>query len=182
MFPLDTISAELHRVFASVHMSEPVSSTPAIPPDRAWSSDERERIPRNVRPHHRWRQSRPTFAAEKHKITLLRLHSGTRLRRSSIQRTRTMTALTPLIRAICRNTCEMNSRCWPPAWTMVKTMLRFQVWDNSKLETACLKLAELPEALAIVQVASDQNRHCRASPGGKGKARQSFGRQRVVTE
>ena len=35
--------------------------------------------------------------------------------------------------------------------------------DNSQLETACLKLAELPEALAIVQAvwrgASDQNRH-----------------------
>ena len=34
-FPLDTISAELNRVFASVHMGEPVSSTPAIPPGRA---------------------------------------------------------------------------------------------------------------------------------------------------
>ena len=55
--------------------------------------------------------------------------------------------------------------------------------ENSQLETGCLKLAELPEALAIVQAAqrgaSDQNRHSRASPGGKGKARQSFGRQRV---
>ena len=64
-FPLDTISAELNRVFASVRMSEPVSSTPAIPPGRAWSSNERERNPRPVRPHHRWRQSRPTFAAER---------------------------------------------------------------------------------------------------------------------
>ena len=63
-FPLDTTSAELNRVFASVHMSEPVSSTPAILPGRAWSSNERERIPRTVRPHHRWGQSRPTFAAE----------------------------------------------------------------------------------------------------------------------
>ena len=55
--------------------------------------------------------------------------------------------------------------------------------DNSQLETACLKLAELPEALAIVQAArrgaSDQNRHSRATRGGKGKARQSFERQRV---
>ena len=55
--------------------------------------------------------------------------------------------------------------------------------DNSQLETSCLKLAELPEALAIVQAAkrgaSDQNRLSRASPGGKSKARQSFGRQRV---
>ena len=46
--------------------------------------------------------------------------------------------------------------------------------DNSQLETACLKLAELPEGLAIVQAArrgaSDSNRHSRASPGGKGKS------------
>ena len=46
-------------------MSEPVSSTPAIPPDRAWSSNGRERVPRPVRPHHRWRKSRPTFTAER---------------------------------------------------------------------------------------------------------------------
>ena len=48
--------------------------------------------------------------------------------------------------------------------------------------TTYLKLAELLEALAIVQAAqrgSDQNRHSRGSPGGKGKTRQSFGRQRV---
>ena len=47
-FP-DTISAELNRVFASVHMSEPVSSAPG----RAWRSNERERVPRSVRTHHR---------------------------------------------------------------------------------------------------------------------------------
>ena len=37
---LDAISVELNRVFASVHMSEHVSSTPAIPRGRAWSSNE----------------------------------------------------------------------------------------------------------------------------------------------
>ena len=46
-----------------------------------------------------------------------------------------------------------------------------------------MKLAELLEALAIVQAArrgaSDSNRHSRASPGGKGKSRQPFGRQRA---
>ena len=55
--------------------------------------------------------------------------------------------------------------------------------DNSQLETGCLKLAELLESLAIVQAArigaSDQNQRSRGSPGGKGKTRQSFGRQRV---
>ena len=40
-FPLDKISAELYRMFASVHMNEPMSSTTAIPPSRAWSSNER---------------------------------------------------------------------------------------------------------------------------------------------
>ena len=55
-FPLDAISLELNRVFASVHMSEHVSSAPAIPPGRA---------SRNPRPHHRWGQSRLTFAAER---------------------------------------------------------------------------------------------------------------------
>ena len=58
--------------------------------------------------------------------------------------------------------------------------------NNSQLETACLKLAELPVALAIVQAArrgaSDQNRHSCGFPGGTGKTRQSFGRQRVATE
>ena len=55
--------------------------------------------------------------------------------------------------------------------------------DNSQLETACLTLAELPEALEIVPAArrgdSDSNRHSRCSPGGKGKTRQTPGRQRV---
>ena len=64
-FPLDAISVEINRVLASVHMSEHVSSTPAILPGHAWSSNERERVSRNPRPHHRWGQSRPTFAAER---------------------------------------------------------------------------------------------------------------------
>ena len=55
--------------------------------------------------------------------------------------------------------------------------------DASQLETACLKLAELPEALAIVHAArrgvSDSNRHSRGSPGGKGKTRPTPGHQRV---
>ena len=79
-FPLDTISAELNRVFASVHMSEPVSSTPAIPPGRAWSSNERERAPRTVliiagdSPDPHLRQKEP-------QIILLRPHTGTLLRK-----------------------------------------------------------------------------------------------------
>ena len=127
-FPLDTISSELNRVFASVHMSEPVSSTPAIPPGRAWSSNERERAPRTVRPHHRWGQSRPTFAAERTPNHSASSAQWDTLRKLSIPRMRRMTAATPLIRATCKNTYEMNSRCWPRAWTILTMMLRFQVW------------------------------------------------------
>ena len=108
----------------------------------------------------------PHLRQREHKINLLRPHSGTLLRRLSTLRTSTTMVVTPLIQAVCKNTCEMNLRCWLPAWTKVTTMLRFQVG------TACLKLAELPEALAIVQAArrgaSDSNRHSPASRGGKG--------------
>ena len=120
----------------------------------------------------------PHLRQREHKINLLRPHSGTLLRRLSTLRTRTTMAVTPLIRAICKNTCEMNSRCWEKRCPDPGV-------DNSQLEKKCLKLAELPEALAIVQAtrrgASDSNRHSRASPGGKGKSRQPFGRQRVRT-
>ena len=168
-FPLDTMSAELNRVFASVHMSESC----------VFNSSHEIRVliiaGDSPDPHLRQRE---------HKITLLRPYSGTRLRRLSTLRTRTMTALTPLIRAICRNMCEMNSRCWAnTCMDNGENDAPIPSVDNSQLEAACLKLAELPEALAIVQAArrgaSDQNRHSRASPGGKGKSRQPFGRQRV---
>ena len=124
-FPLDTISAELNRVFASVHMSERVSSTPAIPPGAQTNENElhetRVLIIAGDSPD-------PLLRQKEHRTTLLRPHSGTRLRRLSILRTRTMTAATPLIRAICKNMCEMISRYWPLACTMVKMIHRFQVW------------------------------------------------------
>ena len=72
-----------------------------------------------------------------------------------------MAAVTPLIRATCRNTCEMSLRCWPLAWTVVKMMHRLR---------ECLKLAELPEALAIVQAA--RKGALDSKRGGKGKTRQ----------
>ena len=82
-FPLDKFSAELDRVFASVRMSEPVSSTPAIPPGRAWSSNERNellylrgRIIAGDNPDPLLQQKGPDINPE-----LLRPHSGTRLKR-----------------------------------------------------------------------------------------------------
>ena len=46
-------------------MSETCVLNPAIPSSRAWSSNERERVQSNLRPHHRWGLSTPTFAAER---------------------------------------------------------------------------------------------------------------------
>ena len=75
-----------------------------------------------------------------------------------------MKAATPLIQAICEvlATCMDNDENDAPIPGV----------DNSQLETACLELALL-EALAIVQAARRGTFSC------KGKARQSFGRQRV---
>ena len=165
-FPLGAISVELNRVFASVHMSEHVSSTPAIPPGRAWSSNERERAPRTVRPHHRWGQSRPTFAAE-------------RTPNQSVS-----SAQWDTFEEVVDTEDDDNdgSDTIDPG-DLQEYDAPIPGVDNSQLETACLKLAELPEALAIVQAArrgaSNSNRHSRASPGVKGTSRQPFGRQRV---
>ena len=112
-FPLDKFSAELDRVFASVHMSEPVSWTPAIPPGRAWNSNERNvlfylrgRIIAGDNPDRLLQQKGPDINPE-----LLRPHSGTRLKSLKTRKERTMTAaVTPLIRATCKNTCETSSR------------------------------------------------------------------------
>ena len=127
-FPLDAISAELNCAFASVHMSQPVSSTPAIRAGRAWG-------PTNGNEFHdlcvlviAGDSPDPHLRQKEPQITLHHPHGWTRLRRLSIPRKRTMTAATPLIQATCKNTYEMNSRYWPPAWTMAKMMPRFQVW------------------------------------------------------
>ena len=84
-FPLDAISVELNLVFASVHMSEHVSATPAllVVPGAQTS----ENVSHEIRvliiagdspdPHLRQRED---------KINLLRPHSGTLLRRLSTLR------------------------------------------------------------------------------------------------
>ena len=115
----------------------------------------------------------PHLRHREHTINLLRPHSGTLLIRGRFDneyvRDDTRGDPRDLHGHMVRDEAP---RCWLPAWTII-----------SQLETACLKLAELPEALAIVQAArrgaSDSNRYSRASPGGKGKSRQPFGRQRV---
>ena len=151
-FQLDTISAELNCVFASVHMSEPVSSTPAIP-GRAWSSNERERTPRTVRPHHRWGQSRPTFAAER---TLN--HSASSAKWDTFGEVddtgeedndgRDTIGLGDLQEYV-RDELEVLATCMDNG----ENDAPIPGVDNAKLETACLKLAALPEALAIINAA-----------------------------
>ena len=182
-FSLDTISAELNHVFASVHMSEPVSSTPAIPPGRAWSSNERERAPRIVRPHHRWRQSRPTFAAQRtqnHSASSAQWDTFEEVVNTEDEDNDGSDTIDPGdLQEYVRDELEMLAACMDNG----ENDAPIPGVDNSQLETACLKLAEPPEALAIVQAArrgdSDQNRHSRGPPDGKGKTRQSCGRQRV---
>ena len=171
-FPLDTISAELNCVVASVHVSEPVSSTPAIPPGRAWSSNERERVSRNPRPHHRWGQSRPTFVGER-----TQNHSPSSAQWDTFEEgvdsvdeddDGSDTIDPGDLQEYVRDELEVLATCLDTG----ENDAPIPGVDNSQLETACLKLAELPEALAIVQAArrgaSDQNRHSRASRGGKG--------------
>ena len=182
-FPLDAISVEHNRVFASVHMSEHVSSTPAIPRDRAWSSNERERVPRNPRPHHRWGQSRPTFAAERtqnQSASSAQWDTFAEVVDTEDEDIDGSDTIDPGdLQEYVRDELEVLATCINNG----ENDAPIPGVDNAQLETANLKLAELPEALAIVQAArrgaSDSNRHSRASPGGKGTSRQPFGRQCV---
>ena len=187
-FPLDAISVELNRVFASVHMSEHVSSTPAIPQPLRFllvvpGAQTSENVSHEIRvliiagdspdPHLRQRE---------HKINLPCPHSGTLLRRLSTLRTDNDGSDTidlGDLQEYVRDELEVLATCMDNG----ESDAPIPGVDNPEMETACLKLAELPEALAIVQAAwrgaSDSNRHSRASPFGKGKSRQPFGRQRV---
>ena len=175
-FPLDTISVELNRVFASVHMSELVSSTPAIPPGRAWSSNERDRAPRTVRPHHRLGQSRPTYAAERtqnHSASSAQWDTFEEVVDTEEEDNDGSDTVDPGdLQDYVRDELEVLATCMDNG----ENPAPIPGVDNSQFETACLKLAELSEALAIVQAAprraADQNRHSRGSPRGKGKTRQ----------
>ena len=181
-FPLDAISVELNRVFASVHMNKHVSSTPAIPPGRAWSSNERERVPRNPRPHHRWGQSRPTFAAERtqnQSASSAQWDTFEEVVDTEDEDNDGSDTINPGdLQEYVRDELEVLATCMDNG----ENDAPIPGVDNSQMETACLKLAELPEALAIVQAARRlrlKSTFSRASPGGKGKSRQPFGRQRV---
>ena len=126
-FPLDAISVGLNRVFASVHMSEHVSSIPAIPPRRAWSSNGRERVSRNPRPHHRWGQSRPTFATERtqnHSASSAQWDTFEEVVDTEDEDNDGSDTIDPGdLQEHVRDELEVL----PPAWTTVKRMLRFQV-------------------------------------------------------
>ena len=99
-------------------------------PGRAWSSNERERerVQRNARPHHRWGQSRPTSAAERtqnHSASSAQWDTCEEVVDTEDEDNDGSDTIDPghLLEYV-----PDNSRCWPPAWTMVKMMLRFQVW------------------------------------------------------
>ena len=162
-------------MFASVHMSERVYSTPAIPPGRAWSSNERERVSRNPRPHHRWGQSRPTFATERtqnHSASSAQWDTSEEVVDTEDEDNDGSNTIDPGdLQEYVRDELEVLATCMDNG----ENDAPIPGVDNSQLETACLKLAELLDALAIVQVArrgaSDSNRHSHASPGGKGKSR-----------
>ena len=141
------------RVFASVHMSEHVSSTPAIPPGRAWSSNERERVPRNPRPHHRWGQSRPTFAAERtqnQSASSAQWDTFEEVVDTEDEDNDGSDTIDPGdLQELVRDELEVLATCMDNG----ENDAPIPGVDNSQLETACLKLAELPEDLAIVQAA-----------------------------
>ena len=174
---------QLNRVFASVHMSEHVSSTPAIPPGRAWISIERERVSQNPRPHRRWGQSRPTFATERtqsHSASSAQWDTFEEVVDTEDEDNDGSDTIDPGdLQEYVRNELEVLATCTDNG----ENDAPIPGVDNSQLETACWKLAELPEALAIVQAArsraSDSNQHSRASPGGKGTSGQPFGRHCV---
>ena len=152
-FPLDAISVELNRVFSSVHMSEHVSSIPAIPPGRAWSSNERERVPRTPRPHHRWGQSRPTCAAERtpnQSASSAQCDTFEEVVGTEDEDNDGSDTIDPGdLQEYMRDELEVLATCMDNG----ENDAPIPGVDNSQLETACLKLAELPETLAIVQAA-----------------------------
>ena len=56
-------------------------------------------------------------------------------------------AVTPFIWVTCKNTSETSSRYWPLCMDNGENGATIPSVDASQLETACLKLAELPETL-----------------------------------
>ena len=130
------------------------------------------------RSHHRWGQSRPTFAAERAQNQSVAASSAQWDTFEEVVDTEdeehdgsdTM-GLGDLPEHV-RDELEVLATCMDNGVNDAPIPGVY----NTQLETACLKLADLPEALAIVQAArrgaSDSNRHSRGTPGGKGKTRQ----------
>ena len=120
----------------------------------AWSSNERERVSRKLRPHHRWGQSRPTFATERtlnHSASSAQWDTFEEIVDTEDEDNDDSDTIDPGdLQEYVRDELEVLA----PAWTMVKMM---QVWTIHSWKPACLKLAELPEALAIVQANLDNH-------------------------
>ena len=107
----------------------------------------------------------PHLWQREHKINLLRPHSGTLLRRLSRTEDEDNDGSDTIdpcdLQEYVRDELQVLATCMDNG----EKDAPIPGVDNSQLETACLKLAELPEALAIVQAAwrgaSDSNRHSR---------------------
>ena len=109
--------------------------------------------PRNPRPHHRWGQSRPTFAAER-----TQNHSASSAQWDTFEEVvdtededndGSGTTDPGDLQEYVRDELEVLPNCMDSG----ENDAPIPGVDNSQLETACLKLAELPEVLAIVEAA-----------------------------
>ena len=158
-FPLDAISVELTTEFTSVHMSEHVSSTPAIPPARAWSSNER----------------RPTIAAERtlnHSVSSAQWDTFEEVVDTEDEDNDGSDTIDPGdLQEYVRDELEVLATCMDNG----ENDAPIPGVDNSQLETTCLQLAEMPEALPSFKPArrgaSDSNRHSRKPRSTRGSGR-----------
>ena len=114
-------SAELESVFASVHMSGACVLDPAIPPGRAWSSND---------PHLRQKETQIILLRPAQRDTFEEVADT-----EGEDAGGSDTTDPGDLQEYERDELEVLATCTDKA----KMMLRFQVWTSPQLETACLK-------------------------------------------
>ena len=145
-YPLDRIQEELNRVYATIHISERASSAPAIAPGRSWTSTDRGG---SRPPAHAWRPQgrfRSTNVAARHYEEPDDYESIDDDDEEDDQEDDGDDDVDAGdLQSYVRSELEILA-------TAVEGDLALpEGIDEAALESACLKLAELPEALAIVQ-------------------------------